>query len=139
MADNSNLSTVTSLNDGSTDTTWVTVTGTIVTVLTALKRCLDVFVRGSNSDSTHALLAIILGTLPNPNFDQIARTVNDNGSETFVFSFNNTSLYQVDITSPHGDYVIKVNTLSLAGSLDLVDSSGTMTTMGGDDFILLEG
>lgn len=133
------IDTVTDSDANAADQDYTPVTGTDVIAGTKTKRGIDTYGAGSNLASTHALLGIILGTLPSPNYNQISRTVNDDGSETFIFSYNNTSLYQVDITDPQGNYMIKVNDLSLAGSIVLMDGTGSMLTIVGDDYIKLEG
>lgn len=135
MASRDNINTVTSIADNATDQDQTPVTGTTVQTT---KRAMDSYVWASNLASTHALLNIILGRLPFSDFDQIKKTTNTNGSETFVFSYQGTSLFQVDITDPQEDYMIKINNLAVSGSIILMDGTGSMTDIAGNDYVLVE-
>lgn len=63
--------------------------------------------------SIHVLLTTMIGTLPDPNFDSIKKTINVDGSETFSFFFKETLEFEINILNPQGEFETNIVDYSL--------------------------
>ena len=100
------------------------------------KRALDTYSQGDSLAALHSLMPILLGTLPDPNYDEIQRILNVDGSETYEFYCDNNLGFVIDIVDPNGAFNVKITNRTLLALVDgsatfgLIDESGYVGQIG---------
>jgi len=91
-------------------------------------RGLHTYSLGSSNASIYPIISMILGTLPDPNFNEIRRTVNSETSETYAFLYCDIYEFEINITDPNGDFIVTITDFSPVG----LEQGGWLLTEAGD-------
>lgn len=86
-------------------------------------------------EAMSAILALIQGTMPEINWNQIDKTVVSDTSYTYLFSYNDNKQFLVSVSNPLGDFSISVTEYS-----NLITENGhSAIALENGDELLLEG
>lgn len=101
----------------------------------APKRPLDVMSHGGTGEVMSAILALIQGTMPEVNWDQIDKTAVSSSSYEYLFSYKGNQMFKITVANPFGDYSITVAVIS---GIITEDGLSAIALESGDE-LLLEG
>lgn len=98
------------------------------------KRGLDTVSLGGATEYMPAILALIQGTMPEINWNQIQKTTNSLTSFSYLFSYNDNQQFLVTITDAFSDFNVSITSYS-----NLISEDGFAIGLEGGGELFLEG